>query len=74
MPTQLEGGLPKYVMMHDNLFLFLYSHTTVYVMCEVKCLKSKNYISFSNHGDDAECVIPGVGVVVGAGSIHCAVH
>ena len=43
-------------------------------MCEVKCSKSKYYISFSNHGDDAECAIPGVGVVVGAGSIHCAVH
>ena len=78
MPTQLARGLPKYVMMHDsNIYLitcFCFVHVMSMSMCEVKCSKSKYYISFSNHGDDAECAIPGVGVVVGAGSMHCAVH
>ena len=67
-------------MMHDSNIYLITCFCFVHVMlCLCLCVKSnvrnqKNYISFSNHGDDAECAIPGVGVVVGAGSIHCAVH
>ena len=69
----------KYVMHDSNIYLVVSFCFCALIQVLMLCVKSnvrnqKNYISFSNHGDDAECAIPGVGVVVGAGSIHCAVH